>query len=77
MDGTLNEIMNLSTEKAKLYISQLIETVQKNNGVFIPIWHNSTLSETSIWKGWRDVFEHMLKELEERKFKPITNIEED
>jgi len=77
MDGTLNEIMNLSTEKAKLYISQLIETVQKNNGVFIPIWHNSTLSETGIWKGWRDVFEHMLKELEERKFKPITNIEED
>jgi hypothetical protein len=77
MEGTLNEVMNLSTDEAKLHISQLIETVQKNNGVFIPIWHNSTLSETGIWKGWRNVFEHMLKELKEKKFEPITNIEED
>jgi hypothetical protein len=76
MDGTLNEVMNLSHEKAKLHISQLIETVQKNNGVFIPIWHNSTLSETGIWKGWRKVFEHMLKELEEKNFESIKNIEE-
>jgi len=76
MDGTLNEVMHLSPEKAKSYISRLIETVEKNNGVFIPLWHNSTLSETGIWKGWRNVFEHMLKELEERKFEPVTNIEE-
>jgi hypothetical protein len=76
MDGTMNEVLKLSPEKAKLYISQLIETVKKYNGVFIPIWHNSTLSETGIWKGWRTVFEHMLKELEEKKIEPIVNIEE-
>lgn len=77
MDGTLNEVMHLSAEKAKFCITQLIETVQKFNGVFIPIWHNSTLSETGIWKGWRYVFEYMLKELEEKKFEFITNIEEE
>lgn len=76
MDGTLNEVLHLSPADAKKNISQLIETVKKFNGIFIPIWHNSTLSETGIWNGWRSVFEHMLKELEEKKFESIANIEE-
>jgi hypothetical protein len=76
MDGTLNEVLHLSPANAKEHISQLIETVKKFNGIFIPIWHNSTLSESGIWKDWRSVFEYMLKELEENNFESITNIEE-
>jgi hypothetical protein len=75
MDGTLSEVLHMTPEKAKLCITELIEAVKRFNGVFIPLWHNSALSESGIWKGWRNVFEHMLKELEEKDFECVTNIE--
>lgn len=68
MDGTLNDVLKLSPENAKQIVSQLIDTVKKYKGVFIPLWHNSTLSESDNWTGWRTVFEHTIKELEEKSF---------
>lgn len=72
MDGTLNDVLHLTIEKAKKTITQLIISVCKYNGIFIPLWHNSTLSEKNGWKGWREVFEHTIKILEEKKFQNIT-----
>jgi uncharacterized protein DUF7033 len=64
MEGTLNDIMRLSVDESKKIISDLINVVCKYEGIFIPIWHNSTLSDKDEWKGWRNVFEFTLNEIE-------------
>lgn len=67
MEGTLNDVMHLSIEASKKIITDLINIVSENEGIFIPLWHNSTLSNKEHWKGWREVFEHMLNEIENKK----------
>lgn len=60
MDGTLNQYMKLNPEEAKLKIRNLFLEVKKYGGDFIFLWHNETISETGIWKGWKEVFEYTL-----------------
>ena len=48
-------------EEAKNITSQIINEIKSVNGTFISLWHNETLSETGIWKGWRSVFEYTLQ----------------
>ncbi len=67
MEGTLNDVMHLSISEAKKIITDLLNVVTENYGVFIPLWHDSTLSNSEHWKGWREVFEHMLDEKNKRK----------
>ena len=57
MDGTLNEYLGLSIEDAKEKITSLKEQVKEVGGVFIGIWHNETVNDKGIWKGWRSVYE--------------------
>jgi hypothetical protein len=61
MDGTLNEYMNLNPEQALAEIYKLVPVVKMCNGEFISIWHNHTLNNKGIWKGWRTVFENMIR----------------
>lgn len=61
MDGTLLHYMKLDPELAKHNIQQLIDAVRQVNGHFMCLWHNSSLSETNEWKGWREVYEFTLK----------------
>lgn len=61
MDGTLNEYLHLSPKEAISLTQKLISTVKKCKGEFIVIWHNHSLSETGHWRGWRTVFENILK----------------
>jgi hypothetical protein len=62
MEATLKYYMKLSPEEAKKHISEIIFKVRSVNGTFIGLWHNETLSDEGIWKGWRDVFKHMVLE---------------
>jgi hypothetical protein len=61
MDATLNLYMKLKPGEAIKLIQRLIDETKKMNGTFISIWHNETLSEVSPWKGWKIVYEEMLK----------------
>jgi hypothetical protein len=72
MEGTLNDVLKMTVDEAKRTVSKLIDTTSAHHGVFIPLWHNSTLSNVDGWKGWREVFEQMLSELSEKKFEYIT-----
>lgn len=63
MDGTLNQYMNLSVEEAITKIKDLKKEVENVNGLFIGIWHNETLNELGIWKGWKAVFEEGLRDI--------------
>lgn len=62
MDGTLHDYMSLNIEEAKNTVTAMVEEVKLNDGQFISIWHNETLSDQGKWFGWREVFEHMLQQ---------------
>lgn len=57
MDGTLNEYLNLTPEKAIHEVRQLKAKIQQYGGTFSFIWHNETLGFRHHWKGWEPVFE--------------------
>jgi len=61
MDATLYQYKKLSAEASKEIILKLISETRKAGGIFVSIWHNTSLQENDEWKSWRDVFEFMLK----------------
>jgi len=64
MDGTLNEYMRLSVAEATQIVDSLMQEVRAYGGEFIPLWHNETIGDYGIWKGWREVLDHTLKSKE-------------
>jgi hypothetical protein len=60
MDGSLNEYLKLSTDEAKKSIEKLFLEVEKYGGDFIFIWHNETITDHGIWKGWSSVLDFTL-----------------
>jgi uncharacterized protein DUF7033 len=62
MDATYQYYENSSPESVSNKISELMQTVKKVNGTFISVWHNESLSDKGIWKGWKIVYEKMLLE---------------
>lgn len=67
MEGTLDDVMKLDVNASKKIISDLIGEVCRSNGLFIPLWHNSTLNTKNRW----EIFEYMLTEIERRKMKNL------
>ena len=61
IDDILNVNMKLSADEVVGKISGIIEEVKQVNGTLISIWHNDTFSEEGAWKGWRNVYEDMVK----------------
>jgi hypothetical protein len=64
MDGTLFQYRKLDTESAKKIIFMLINETRRVGGLFVSLWHNTTLLATPEWKGWRELFEQVLNEQE-------------
>lgn len=62
MDGTLTKYKNLSPHDAGKVIISLIDETRRAGGLFVSIWHNTTLLDTSEGREWREIFEQMLKE---------------
>ncbi len=62
MDGTLNNYLTLSPEEAIEQVKDIIKEIKNVNGEFITIWHNETLSDWREWKGWKHVYEEIIKE---------------
>lgn len=61
MDVTLRQYLKLTTQQADDLIAKLLTDVKMVNGTFSSLWHNESLSETGVWKGWRSVYENMMK----------------
>lgn len=61
MEGTLKYYMKVDAEDAMAKIKPLIDEVKSVNGVFISLWHNDTLNNRNLWKGWQSVYEEMVK----------------
>jgi hypothetical protein len=61
MDVTLFNYKDLSPEVSRGVISELINETRKVGGLFISIWHNTSLLDNPEWRCWREVFEFMVK----------------
>jgi hypothetical protein len=60
MEGTLKYYMKVEPEDAMKKIKPLIDEVKAVNGSFISLWHNDTLNDQKLWKGWKAVYEEMI-----------------
>jgi hypothetical protein len=61
MDGTLKDYLKLNPEDCIKIIEPLINNVKMVKGDFIAVWHNESFAENERWKGWRLVFEDLIK----------------
>ena len=61
MDGTFTHYLHLSPEKAWEEIQKIMHEVKNVGGTFVSVWHNETVNDKGIWKGYREVFEQMNK----------------
>lgn len=57
MDGTLNEYLKLTPQEAMDKIQILFDEVKTFGGEFSFIWHNETIGDYGLWKGWSEVFD--------------------
>ena len=60
MDGTLRQYLHLSPDAALAVIRSLIAATRRAGGMFVSVWHNTSLTEMNGWEGWRKVFEETL-----------------
>ncbi|MFP4663415.1 MAG: polysaccharide deacetylase family protein [Bacteroidales bacterium] len=60
MDATLKYHLNLKPDQAERTISNYISLFREHGGDFIPVWHNESLSDNGVWKGWKKVYIGML-----------------
>ncbi|RZL46077.1 MAG: hypothetical protein EOP00_16120 [Pedobacter sp.] len=61
MEVTLQQYLKLNPAEAMQKIDELIASVKLVDGTFYSLWHNESLSESGKWKGWKTVYEEMLK----------------
>jgi hypothetical protein len=61
MDGTLYDYKKLNPEDSKELILKLINETRRAGGLFVSIWHNTSLLDNEEWRGWRGVFEFMIR----------------
>jgi hypothetical protein len=61
MDGSFIEDLQLTPADSIQYIKMLVEEVKRVNGELLCIWHNHTVSNAMIYKGWQEVFETTLE----------------
>ncbi len=61
MDGTLYQYKKLDPESSRSLICNIINETKKAGGLFVSIWHNTSLLDDEKWKDWRGVFEFMIK----------------
>ena len=61
MDGTFFDYKKHDPEKSKEVILKLINEARNVGGLFVSIWHNTSLLDNEDWRGWRGVFEFIIK----------------
>jgi len=59
MDGTFRQYLGLNPEQSMPIINKLMDEVVKVGGTFVSLWHNDSLSDRGIWKGWKTMYEKM------------------
>lgn len=63
MEATFKYYLKSTPQEAIKEINELIDAVKSVNGTFVSVWHNESLSDVGIWKGWKDVYITMLEKV--------------
>lgn len=63
MDVTLSRDYGMNPQEALEKLLEISKIVKSVNGNLITLFHNSTLSDTAEWKGWRNMYTEMIKQL--------------
>ncbi|MDG1475899.1 MAG: polysaccharide deacetylase family protein [Vicingaceae bacterium] len=66
MEATFKYYKKTSPERTIQEILSIMQIVKTVNGSFVSVWHNESLSNEGIWKGWKIVYEKMLKEAQNK-----------
>ncbi len=61
MDTTLNDYMKLTPKQSLGRIRDLKNEVKAVHGTFITLFHNESLSDYDRWKGWKRLYDSMIK----------------
>jgi len=61
MEGTLKYYQKIPAEKAMEHIKPLIDEVRAVDGCFISLWHNDSMNDLGLWKGWQRVYVNMVE----------------
>ncbi|WP_408955106.1 polysaccharide deacetylase family protein [Natroniella sp. ANB-PHB2] len=64
MDGTLKQYMELTPQQANEELTKLIKQVEKYQGIFSLLWHNTSLD--SLWNDWNDLYKDILRTMKKR-----------
>jgi len=70
MDATFTQYKKVNVEQAVNEIKEIMNVVEEVGGTFISLWHNSSFTEEGAWKGWRKVFETVIREAAEIMKRP-------
>jgi hypothetical protein len=60
MDSTLKSYMKLTPDEAIQVVSEISDSVKKVGGTMVTLWHNTSVSDFGIWKGWQRVYVDVL-----------------
>ena len=63
MDGTLKDYLNFTAKRSYDTILKLANEVKKVDGTFITLFHNESVGGTGRWKGWKTLYENIMREL--------------
>jgi hypothetical protein len=61
MDATLYKYKKFGTKESLEAIIKLLNETKRSGGIFVTIWHNTSLLDTPECRGWREVFESTLE----------------
>jgi len=61
MDVTLYNYKKLDPVNSREIILKLINETKNVGGLFVSIWHNTSLLDNDEYQGWREIFEFILK----------------
>lgn len=62
MDVSMKNYLKLNADQAIQKMNTYKETAQKHNSPLTILWHNSSLDEAGLWKGWKGIYERFIKE---------------
>lgn len=62
MDITFQKYKRYEPGEALESIKKLIQGTKEVGGLFVSIWHNTSLTNMGEWEGWKEIFEYTLDE---------------
>jgi len=60
MDSALKDKMKFSSEESLDHVQELIDKTSQVGGLFMCIWHNSSVTDRGEWQGWREVLDRTI-----------------